>query len=255
MRVAFLGTRGEIEARSRAHRRHSAVLIEHGAARVMIDCGTDWLRWLRGVAPTAILLTHAHPDHAGGLADGCACPVFATKESWRRLDRFPIAERHRVQPRRPFTLGALAFEAFPVEHSTRAPAVGYRAEAAGARLFYVPDVVSISDRKAALRVLDLFIGDGASLTRPIIRQRGDARIGHTTIEAQLGWCRDEGVGRAIFTHCGTQIVAADGRRIAAMLGRLARAAGVEARIAHDGLSLDISTGRLTEINAPSRTAL
>lgn len=66
--LTFLGTRGEIEARSRRHRRHSAALIQCGNARVMIDCGKDWLGRLRKVAPTAIMLTHGHADHAWGLA-------------------------------------------------------------------------------------------------------------------------------------------------------------------------------------------
>ena len=32
----------------------------------MIDCGADWLKRLPCVAPTAIVITHAHPDHAFG---------------------------------------------------------------------------------------------------------------------------------------------------------------------------------------------
>ena len=70
LELKFLGTRGEIEVRSRRHQRHSALLIEHNNARIMIDCGADWLGRLDIVAPTAIVLTHAHLDHAGGLAKG-----------------------------------------------------------------------------------------------------------------------------------------------------------------------------------------
>ena len=66
--LTFLGTRGEIKVRSHRHQRHSALLIEHGDARIMIDCGADWLGRLHGIVPTAIVLTHAHADHAGGKA-------------------------------------------------------------------------------------------------------------------------------------------------------------------------------------------
>jgi Metallo-beta-lactamase superfamily len=83
--VRFLGTRGEIDVRSRCHRRHSSLLIQRNAARVMIDCGADWLDLLDAVSPTAIVLTHAHPDHAAGLARGASCPVFATKETWNLI--------------------------------------------------------------------------------------------------------------------------------------------------------------------------
>jgi len=57
MKLTFLGTRGEIEARSYRHRRHSALLIERDDARIMIDCGADWMHRLRRIAPTAIVLT------------------------------------------------------------------------------------------------------------------------------------------------------------------------------------------------------
>jgi metallo-beta-lactamase superfamily protein len=36
----------------------------------MVDCGLDWLDQIGSISPTAIVLTHAHPDHAAGLAGG-----------------------------------------------------------------------------------------------------------------------------------------------------------------------------------------
>jgi ribonuclease BN (tRNA processing enzyme) len=55
MKLTFLGTRGEIEIRSRWHRRHTALLVEQDGARIMIDCGADWLHRVRAIAPTAIV--------------------------------------------------------------------------------------------------------------------------------------------------------------------------------------------------------
>src|ERR687888_2154341 len=143
MRLRFLGTRGEIEARTRRHRRHSSLLVGYGGREVMIDCGLDWRDRLGRLLPRAIVLTHAHPDHAAGLRDGAPCPVFATEVTWDALRRYPVAEREVVKPRRPFVIAGLAFEAFAVEHSLRAPAVGYRISAGKASIFYAPDVLSI----------------------------------------------------------------------------------------------------------------
>lgn len=42
MKLVFLGTRAEIEPRSRRHRRHASLLVEYRRRRVMIDCGKDW---------------------------------------------------------------------------------------------------------------------------------------------------------------------------------------------------------------------
>ena len=92
----------------------------------MIDCGTDWLKARAKVAPTAIVLTHAHDDHAAGLASGASCPVYATEETCQRIARFPIEDARVVEARVPFRIGGVSFEAFDVEHSLRAPAVGYR---------------------------------------------------------------------------------------------------------------------------------
>lgn len=78
MKLTFLGTRGEIEARTRRHRMHSSLLLSYRRAKVMIDCGLDWLRKFERLHPDAIVLTHAHPDHAWGLKNGATCPVDAT---------------------------------------------------------------------------------------------------------------------------------------------------------------------------------
>src|SRR5215471_3967248 len=98
--LTFLGTRGEIDMRSRRHRRHSALLVCRADARIMIDCGADWLHLLPSLAPGAILLTHAHPDHAQGLARGAPCPVYATAETLTLLRNYPLRERRTVLLRR-----------------------------------------------------------------------------------------------------------------------------------------------------------
>jgi phosphoribosyl 1,2-cyclic phosphodiesterase len=205
----------------------------------MIDCGADWLHRLGTVAPAAILITHAHLDHASGLAEGAPCPVYATRDTWGAISAYPIRIRQRIGLRRPFTLGGLRIEAFPVVHSMRAPAVGFRISTRSCCFFYVPDVVVIPNRSKALRGTQLYIGDGATLVRPMVRSRAGTLTGHTTIRTQVGWCAKEHVPRAIFTHCGTQIVKGDGRSLNAALIRFARARGLEARFARDGMQITL----------------
>jgi phosphoribosyl 1,2-cyclic phosphodiesterase len=206
----------------------------------MIDCGADWLKACAKIAPTAIVLTHAHDDHAAGLASGALCPVYATEETFDRISRFPILDRRVIAPRVPFHIGGLTFEAFEVEHSLRAPAVGYRVSAGGSAFFYVPDLAAFFDRHAALGGVPLYIGDGATVTRSMVRRRDHALIGHAPIAAQLGWCEEEGVREAIFTHCGSGIVKGDARKIAARIAALGQVHGVNASIAYDGLTLTLS---------------
>jgi phosphoribosyl 1,2-cyclic phosphodiesterase len=220
---------------------HSSLMLTNRGHRVMIDCGLDWIDavWLLKPRPQAIVLTHAHPDHAWGLKNGAPCPVYATHETWDALGSYAIPQRHVVRERRPLVIGGIAFEAFAVEHSIRAPAVGYRI-ATGQRsvLLYVPDVVWIHQAKAALSGVNLYIGDGASITRPLIRRRGRRLFGHASVSTQLMWCQKAGIERAIITHCGRGIVSAHGSA-SAVVRAIGEQRGVDAQIACDGLIVHV----------------
>ena len=238
MKLRFLGTRGEIDTRTRRHGRHSSLEVSYYGHRAMIDAGEDWRGHLDEVAPHAIVVTHSHPDHAWGLKDGAPCAVWATAVTWQAIDGYPIAEedRRRVEPREAFEpIDDVRFEAFTLEHSTRAPAVGYRVEAGRRAVFYVPDVAYIHEREAALDGVDLYIGDGATMARSMVRRQDDALVGHVPVRTQLTWCADEGVPVALITHCGSQIVEGDERHLGARLRSWAEERGVEAGFAHDGM--------------------
>jgi phosphoribosyl 1,2-cyclic phosphodiesterase len=235
LRLVFVGTRGGIRIRSRLHPRHSTLLVERGRSRIMIDCGDDWRGKLEALAPDAIVITHAHPDHAGALVDGAPCPVYATPTVSRALARLPL-DLHMLAPHIPERIAGVAFEAVPVVHSRIAPATGFRI---AGRVFYVPDVVDIRAKRAALAGIELYIGDGARLVRPLVRKTlANERFGHTSIRTQLGWCADAGVRRAIFTHCGTEVVR-DHEHVAEVVRELGRLRAIDASLARDGLRVEL----------------
>lgn len=239
MKLTFLGTRGYIKARTGRHYRHSALLVTYYRGSIMIDCGEDWLDKAPEIRADAILITHAHPDHAGGLKNGAPCAVYATGDTWDRFEYSNIADRQVIESRRPFDIARVRFEAFPVEHSTRAPAVGFRISAGAVTVFYVPDVVYIRDRKAALNGARLYIGDGATIKRSFVRKPGEALIGHTPVRTQLTWCQKEGVPRAVITHCGSRIVEGDERTLGAAIRKMGRERGVDVGIAFDGMTMTL----------------
>lgn len=241
MKLTFLGTRGEIEARTPLHRMHTSLLVTHRSGRVMVDAGADWREAVHELKPRpqALVITHAHPDHAWGLKDGSPAPVYATAEAWESMARYaiPAELRREVVPRVPFTIRGIRFEAFRVEHSIRAPAVGYRITAGRVAVWYAPDLVYIFERAEALRGCRLYIGDGATMTRSFVRRRGDTLVGHAPIRTQLTWCAKEGVPRAVITHCGTQIVTGDPQALDAELQAMAAERGIAASFAHDGMEI------------------
>ena len=239
MKLTFLGTRGEIEKRTRRHRMHTSLMVSYRGADVMIDCGLDWLGKFERLHPSAIVLTHAHPDHAWGLKDGAPCPVHAPQKTWDTLTRCRIEDRHVIKERTPTKICGITFEAFPVEHSILAPAVGYRVSAGRACIFYVPDLVFIHDRAAALKNVQIYIGDGATVARSFIRRRGEILIGHSPVRTQLTWCEKEGVPRAIITHCGSEIVTGDERKLSEKIRSIAAERSVKVRIAYDGMKLTL----------------
>lgn len=237
MKLTFLGTRGYIDPKNRRHRMHSSLLVSYNGKSVLVDCGEDWLGKLADIRPKAVAVTHSHPDHAGGLKHGAPCPVYASRQSWENMEEFDIADRRTIRARSPVQIFGIVFEAFPVEHSTRAPAVGFRITAGKNAVFYVPDVVHIHDQDQALDGVKVYVGDGSGISHSLVRKSGDALVGHTPVRTQLTWCQKAGVPRAIFTHCGSGIVKGDERSLAKKIRNMAIERGLTAKIAFDGMEV------------------
>lgn len=112
----------------------NGLVVESGTTRVLIDCGFGvkeaGVRLSRlGVEPesiTAILVTHEHNDHAGGV------PAFAAKHDiavWVTFgtlqvigDRFAGIDRvYGFDSHDAFVVGDLSVHPFPVPHDAREP--------------------------------------------------------------------------------------------------------------------------------------
>lgn len=241
MRLRFYGTKGYVEESSRAHSGHSAFTVEQKGFRLLCDFGLNRKGLLAKIAPDAIFVSHAHPDHAWGLEEGTDVPVYASAVTHALIEKFPVSEPVVLDPGRSVAVGPFRLRVFPVVHSVRCPCVAARIESKDMALVYSGDIVSFEEPEEALRGAGLYIGDGSTLTGSLVRRHpSGALIGHTTVRAQLGWLAKYGVPRAVFSHFGKGPIEMGERALTKALADLTeeKAPGCRVRTARDGLEIE-----------------
>jgi phosphoribosyl 1,2-cyclic phosphodiesterase len=112
----------------------NGLLVESGSTRILVDCGFNISETVRrlarlGLEPAdlaAILITHEHDDHAGGvarLARRYDIPVYLTYgtlvaigDKGAMIPRVSLIDSHS-----PFAIGDLEVHPYPVPHDAREP--------------------------------------------------------------------------------------------------------------------------------------
>jgi phosphoribosyl 1,2-cyclic phosphodiesterase len=115
--------------------RGNALVVEAGRTRVMLDCGfglkDTLLRLSRlSLQPSdlsAILVTHEHGDHVGGvarLARKFGLAVWLTHGTFKSLpgDMFTSVSIHLIDDHSLFSIGDLEIQPYPIPHDAREPA-------------------------------------------------------------------------------------------------------------------------------------
>lgn len=133
----------------------NGLVVESGRTRVLLDCGftlADTKARLErlGLAPSdlaAIVVTHEHDDHLGGVARFAkrhAIPVCIARGAAQFLPPdFPAVLVRLIDPHTPFAIEALEVDPFPVPHDSREP-VQYAFSDGDARLGVATDLGCIT---------------------------------------------------------------------------------------------------------------
>ena len=198
-----------------SRRNYTATLFTLGNEHLLINApkGIASMLGSRKLAPKYVFLEHIHEDVIGGLHELRALKpiVFATKEVWdylRRHYRDITKEKgdfeklygfeRRVMPAGvTVKLNGFMVKPIPVQHASEGQpvALAFKVNVGGTTVFHASDVFDIPDKQEALKNVDVYIGDGASLGRDI----GDQ---HASMEKQLKWMEVADVPKVFFTQVG-----------------------------------------------------
>lgn len=179
----------------------NGLIVEVQATRLLLDCGFGLrdacTRLARlGLAPeqlAAIVVTHEHDDHAGGvfkLAQKYRIPVWLTHGTLSMVERFLPAQRdfelRIIDSHQAFNIGDLQVQPFPVPHDAREP-VQFAFQDGKHRLGVLTDtgtstphietMLSCCDALMLECNHDLDMLMNGPYTRPL-KQRVSGRLGH-----------------------------------------------------------------------------
>jgi len=237
--ITFLGTRGYIEQYSQQHRYHTAILLRQDGYTVLIDFGEI----NRGALPECndILISHCHPDHVCQEINEVKGRVFMSTETHKRLDKekYPVEREVFKYSGEELKIGPFSVRSFPVLHSTKCPMSVFKVGTARALVGIATDIVGFhtGDRKKFFEDLDIWICDGSSFSKPLVRRakEGGIPIGHASLVDQLkNWTKDAKESlRIIITHLGTEPLKMGDEKLA----EAAREYHKNVEVAYDGYNV------------------
>jgi len=244
--IEFLGTKGEISLSKRKHRHHSATLFRFDRKALLIDFGETFQGKDIPKEVGAIILTHTHLDHSGGLIGRTLdIPVFISPffkkskyfkpQDWKniKLKEFPLNKRFQI-------LGVRIL-AVPILHSVDAQNVAlFLKFPDGTKISYLTDVLGLRKEHRKYLRNSIYIGDGSSIEKRLVRRhkKTGQPIGHAKVEVQIRWASENLAKAVVFTHWSEEALEMGKRRLTSLFKELSRNYSIPVFIAEDGMKFD-----------------
>lgn len=228
MKLTFLGTGTSVgvptigctcrvcsSTDSHDKRLRASVLVESGDTRVLVDCGPDFRQQMLGrefKKIDAVLLTHEHYDHVGGIDDLRPFCTFGEVDVYadgntvgdlrRRIpycfgeSKYPGVPKINlsvVEPHRPFSIGSIDVLPIQVMHG-KLPILGYR----------FGDLVYITDMKT-IRKEEMEYLKGVKILIVNALRFSPEHHSHMTVNEAMEFIRMVSPEKTYFTHMGHDI--------------------------------------------------
>ena len=196
-------------------RLRASVLVESGDTRVLVDCGPDFRQQMLGrefKKIDAVLLTHEHYDHVGGIDDLRPFCTFGEVDVYadgntvgdlrRRIpycfgeSKYPGVPKINlsvVEPHRSFSIGSIDVLPIQVMHG-KLPILGYR----------FGDLVYITDMKT-IRKEEMEYLKGVKILIVNALRFSPEHHSHMTVNEAMEFIRMVSPEKTYFTHMGHDI--------------------------------------------------